>query len=74
MTNPFDDDDGTFLVLVNHEGEHSLWPEFAKIPAGWDQTFGPESRNACLGFIETNWTDMRPNSLIEAMRQSPSRH
>ncbi|MFE7595491.1 MbtH family NRPS accessory protein, partial [Kitasatospora sp. NPDC057512] len=26
MTNPFDDQDGTFLVLVNDENQHSLWP------------------------------------------------
>jgi len=32
--NPFDDDDGTFFVLVNDEGQHSLWPTFAGIPAG----------------------------------------
>ena len=25
-TNPFDDDNGTFFVLVNDEGQHSLWP------------------------------------------------
>ena len=26
MTNPFEDDNGTFHVLVNDEGQHSLWP------------------------------------------------
>ncbi|WP_229694353.1 MbtH family NRPS accessory protein [Lentzea pudingi] len=25
--------DGTFLVLVNGEGKHSLWPEFATLPS-----------------------------------------
>ncbi|MDT5206197.1 MAG: MbtH protein, partial [Mycobacterium sp.] len=28
-TNPFDDDNGTFVVLVNDEDQHSLWPTFA---------------------------------------------
>ncbi|MEU6753945.1 MbtH family protein, partial [Spirillospora sp. NPDC046719] len=41
MTNPFDDPDGTFLVLVNAEGQHSLWPEFADVPSGW--TPGPST-------------------------------
>ena len=67
MTNPFDDNNGVFLVLVNHEGQHSLWPQFAAIPAGWDPVFGPESRQACLDYVEKNWTDMRPKSLIAAM-------
>ena len=35
MSNPFDDTEGTFLVLVNEEGQHSLWPAFAEVPAGW---------------------------------------
>jgi uncharacterized protein YbdZ (MbtH family) len=34
-TNPFDDDSGSFYVLVNDEEQHSLWPAFADAPAGW---------------------------------------
>ncbi|TDC97763.1 MbtH family protein [Actinomadura sp. 7K507] len=63
MTNPFDDPDGTFLVLVNDEGQHSLWPEFAEVPPGWTAAFGPASRNDCLGHIDRTWTDLRPRSL-----------
>ncbi|WP_369027930.1 MbtH family NRPS accessory protein, partial [Nocardia farcinica] len=29
MTNPFDDDNARFYVLINDEGEHSMWPTFA---------------------------------------------
>ncbi|ONI81175.1 MbtH family protein [Actinosynnema sp. ALI-1.44] len=67
MTNPFDDPDGTFKVLVNDEGQHSLWPEFADVPAGWTVVHGPDTRQACLDHVESNWTDMRPNSLIQSM-------
>ena len=63
MTNPFDDPDGTFLVLVNAEGQHSLWPAFADVPAGWTATFGPAPRPGCLDHITENWTDLRPRSL-----------
>lgn len=66
MSNPFDDKEGVFLVLVNAEGQHSLWPQFAAIPAGWNSVFGPETREHCLDYVEKNWTDMRPRSLIEA--------
>ncbi|MCX4735745.1 MbtH family protein [Streptomyces sp. NBC_01363] len=62
-TNPFDDPEGRFLVLVNDEGQHSLWPSFAEVPGGWTTAFDENSREACLEFIETNWTDMRPRSL-----------
>jgi MbtH protein len=65
MTNPFDDENGTFLVLVNDEGQHSLWPNFVSVPAGWTTVFGENTRQACLEYVEKNWKDMRPNSLIE---------
>ncbi|MBB4913544.1 MbtH family protein [Streptosporangium saharense] len=67
MSNPFDDENGTFLVLVNDENQHSLWPEFADIPAGWRVVFGPGARDAALEYVERNWTDMRPLSLQHAM-------
>ncbi|MCI3222552.1 MULTISPECIES: MbtH family protein [Streptomyces] len=64
MTNPFDDDNATFLVLVNDEGQHSLWPVFADVPAGWDIAQGESSRQESLEYIEKNWTDIRPKSLV----------
>ncbi|MEU3601279.1 MbtH family protein [Streptomyces sp. NPDC006798] len=68
--NPFDDEDGRFLVLVNDEDQHSLWPAFAPVPDGWRTVFGEESRQSCLDYVEENWTDMRPRSLREAMEGS----
>ncbi|BAU88350.1 MbtH family protein [Streptomyces laurentii] len=67
MTNPFENADGRYLVLVNDEGQHSLWPDFAEVPAGWEVAFGESDRQACLDHIEANWTDMRPKSLVRAM-------
>jgi MbtH protein len=67
MTNPFDDEAAQFYVLVNAEGQHSLWPEFAAVPAGWIVAAGPDTRQSCLGYVEENWTDMRPKSLATAM-------
>ncbi|MFA1551822.1 MbtH family protein [Actinomadura chokoriensis] len=67
MANPFEDPDGTYLVLVNDEGQHSLWPSFAEVPAGWTVAKDEDTRQACLDYINENWTDMRPKSLIEAM-------
>ena len=66
-TNPFEDEDADYFVLINDEGQHSLWPVFADVPDGWEVIFGEDKRQACLDFIEKNWTDMRPNSLIRQM-------
>ncbi|OLR93074.1 MbtH family protein [Actinokineospora bangkokensis] len=67
MTNPFDDADGTFHVLVNDEDQHSLWPAFAEVPAGWRVALAGASREACLAYVEEHWTDLRPASLRARM-------
>ncbi|MFD7338116.1 MbtH family protein [Streptomyces violascens] len=72
MSNPFDDQDGTFLVLVNDEGQHSLWPTFAQQPEGWKVALGEGPRDAALAFIEEHWADMRPRSLREAVAAQSS--
>jgi MbtH protein len=69
-TNPFDDEDGEFYALINGEGQYSLWPTFAVIPAGWTAVYGLSPRKEALEHIETNWTDMRPRSLVEQMERS----
>ena len=65
----FHDDDGSFFVLVNDEEQHSLWPAFADVPAGWRVVYGEADRAACLDYIEQNWTDIRPKSLRERLAQ-----
>jgi MbtH protein len=67
MGNPFDNEDLSFLVLVNEEGQHSLWPAFADVPEGWEVRVPSSPRSECLSYIEENWTDMRPKSLVDAM-------
>ncbi|MGJ7608677.1 MbtH family protein [Variovorax sp. LT1R20] len=67
MTNPFENSDASYRVLINDENQHSLWPELIEIPAGWKSIHGPATKSACLEFIEANWTDMRPRSLAKAM-------
>jgi uncharacterized protein YbdZ (MbtH family) len=59
-TNPFDDEAGTFVVPVNDEERHSLWPTLAEIPAGGRQVHGEASLADCLEYVEERWTDMRP--------------
>lgn len=66
MSNPFENNEAAFNVVVNAEGQHSLWPAFAEIPAGWEKVAGPDEREVCLRYVEENWTDIRPRSLVNA--------
>ena len=68
--NPFDDAEGTFMVLVNAEDQYSLWPSFSAVPGGWTVAFGDggTDRVSCLDYVENTWTDMRPRSLREQMQ------
>jgi MbtH protein len=70
MTNPFEDENAEYFVLINDEQQYSLWPVFRDIPAGWRATGPKGKRRECLDWIDKNWTDMRPKSLRDAMEQS----
>lgn len=62
MSNPFDDQGGTFVVLINDQGQHSLWPAARQSPAGWSAVYAQNSRQACIDYIDKNWTDMLPSA------------
>ncbi len=66
MTNPFEDDDSTYLVLINDEGQYSIWPATTAVPAGWQCAQPADSRSNSLDHVEQNWTDMRPLSLVRS--------
>jgi MbtH protein len=58
--NPFENEQGSYLVLVNARAQRSLWPAHLDRPAGWTVEHGTDSRAGCLAHIEANWTDLRP--------------
>lgn len=72
MTNPFENPEGRFFVLVNDEGQHSLWPAFVEVPAGWTAVHGETTRDSCVEYVNENWTDMRPATLVRAMAGTAS--
>ncbi|MEY9862101.1 MbtH protein [Catenulispora sp. GAS73] len=63
MPNPFEHEDGRYLVLVNDEDQHSLWPAGIAAPDGWRVVHGPERRAACLAYVQARWSDIRPARL-----------
>lgn len=62
----FDDAAYPHVVVVNHEGQYSIWPVDLPVPVGWDACHRG-SREECLAKIDELWVDMRPRSLREAM-------
>jgi MbtH protein len=67
MSNPFEDEAGEYFALVNEEGQYSLWPTFKDVPAGWAPVGPRGARKDVLAYIEEQWVDMRPKSLIALM-------
>jgi len=65
----FDREDGVFKVLVNGEGQYSLWPEWKTIPGGWTDTGFQGDKKACVAHVDETWTDMRPLSLRKWMAE-----
>lgn len=53
----------TFHVVVNFEGQYSIWDTRRAVPAGWTPTGFEGVEAACLAHIDSIWTDMRPRSL-----------
>jgi MbtH protein len=64
-------DEVIYRVVINHEEQWSIWPEYREIPAGWRSEGTSGTRDECLSHIDRSWTDMRPLSARDASR-SPS--
>ncbi|HLA33204.1 MAG TPA: MbtH family NRPS accessory protein [Pseudomonas sp.] len=64
----WDSPDTRFLVVVNHEEQYSIWPDYKELPDGWRAVDKQGSKEECLAYIESVWTDMRPLSLRQALQ------
>ena len=56
-----------FAVVVNDEGQYSIWWDGREPPAGWRAEGTLGSKQDCLAHIDEVWTDMRPLSLRRRM-------
>ena len=68
MSNQTPTAEPSYRVVVNHEGQYSIWPAEREAPAGWSDAGKVGPREECLAFVEEVWTDMRPLSLRVARR------
>jgi MbtH protein len=62
----------TYLVVVNHEEQYSIWLPGKEIPAGWHEAGKSGTKDECLSYISDVWTDMRPLSLRQKMDKAAS--
>lgn len=67
MSEKDEQDDTTYRVVVNHEEQYSIWPDFKEVPPGWREVGRTGSKTECLEYIKEVWTDMRPLSLRRQM-------
>ena len=59
-----------FVVVINDEGQYSIWPSYKTVPAGWRAEGKRGNKADCLAHIDVVWTDMRPLSLRRALGES----
>jgi len=67
MSDKNTESDINYRVVMNHEEQYSIWPDFKNIPEGWTDVGFKGTKDACLERIRGVWTDMRPLSLRRAM-------
>ncbi len=68
-----EEDTTVYNVVVNHEEQYSIWPEYKQMPLGWRAAGKTGSKQECLAYIKEVWTDMRPLSLRKKMEED-ARH
>jgi MbtH protein len=57
----------TYVVVVNHEEQYSIWPTYKSLPTGWKSVGKSGPKQACLDYVNETWIDMRPLSLRRQM-------
>lgn len=59
-----------YQVVVNHEEQYSIWPDYkGDPPAGWKKVGKSGLKDECLSYVKEVWTDMRPLSLRKQMEE-----
>lgn len=69
--NRSDTEDTTiYKVVMNHEEQYSIWPADRDNALGWRNAGKRGTKEECLAYIKEVWTDMRPLSLRNKMKES----
>ena len=65
------EDTTIYKVVVNQEGQYSIWQANRENALGWQDTGKTGLKAECLAYIKEVWTDMRPLSLQNKMAHAP---
>ena len=68
-----EDEKLVYKVVVNHEEQYSIWPDYKDIPAGWRAVGKTGLKPECLEYIKEVWIDMRPLSLRKQMDEAKAK-
>jgi len=66
---PDREDTTIYKVVINHEEQYSIWPDYKEMPLGWKAVGKSGLKPEVLAFIKEVWTDMRPLSLRKKMEE-----
>jgi MbtH protein len=58
-----------YKVVVNDQGQYSIWPIDRANAIGWADTEFSGTAEECRAHIDETWTDLRPRSLREYLRE-----
>ena len=83
MTNPFEDENGTYIVLINDEGQYSLWPNSIGGLVAYEIATQLQSQGECgtfLALLDSYPADEQPGPpvpndaelLADLLRKQPS--
>jgi uncharacterized protein YbdZ (MbtH family) len=69
LHDPDREDTTIYKVVMNHEEQYSIWPDYKEIPLGWNDVGKSGLKPECLAYVKEVWTDMRPLSLRKHMEE-----
>jgi MbtH protein len=61
------EDNTNYKVVLNHEGQYSIWPADRENALGWKDAGKLGTKAECLAYIKEVWTDMRSPGLRKRM-------
>ncbi|MER5435276.1 MbtH family NRPS accessory protein [Streptomyces sp. NPDC002588] len=53
-------DRARWAVLISSAGQYGLFPADKPVPGGWRTAGFEGTEEACVAYVDTHWTDMRP--------------
>ncbi len=62
--------DKAHQVVVNGEGQYSIWSTENAVPAGWADAGEQSTSGECLDYVAQVWADMRPKRLRDRVAVS----